>query len=52
MSKSGSSLDIVWGRDDTSVIDAIPKDKAEKMFEILRKTVDEAKKTKSAPTTI
>ena len=42
----------IWGRDDTGVIDAIPKAKAEKMYEIIRAKVKEIKERKDAPSVV
>ena len=38
--------------DDTGAINAIPKDKAEKMFEIIRAKINDAKERKSQPSTV
>ena len=52
-SKSGKGLRdfglgyVPWNRNDEGVIDAIPKDKAEKLFKIIREGVQKAKNAKS-----
>lgn len=47
MDKVASML--TWGRDDDGEIDAIPKDKAEKILNIVRNAIVEAKKQSETP---
>ena len=46
---ANSSGLIPWGRDEDGMIDAIPKDKAEKILQIVRNAIVEAKKRSEAP---
>ena len=42
---------IAWGRGEDGQIDALPKDKAEQLFTIIRQGIDKAKKAAALPST-
>lgn len=49
LSKSQRTHVLAWGRNDTGVIDAISKDKAEKLFKIIKERIAMVKEQKNAP---
>lgn len=48
-SKADRKSFVVWGREDVGAIDALPKDKAEKMIKIVRERIKDAKEAKLRP---